>query len=107
MGAGVSHHRAWIAGQDPWQGKCTCGATGDVVDHRWQADDWGRTHIESVERVRAMRRGQPSLTVSRDHYRKMEATATDPAQRAQWKVLADEIDHRLGNFKHDDDSPLW
>ena len=103
----MSHHRTWIAGQDPWQGKCTCGATGDVADHKWQADDWTRDHIAAVERVRAHRRGQPSLTWTRDYYRRMETTATDPALREQWKTLADEIDHRLGNFKHPEDSPLW
>lgn len=103
----MSHHRAWIAGQDPWQGKCTCGTTGPVVDLRWVADDWVRAHMDAVERVRAHNQRTPSLTWTRDYYRSMEAKTDEPGLRAQWKMLADEIDHRLGNFEHPDDSPLW
>lgn len=103
----MSHHRAWVAGQDPWQGKCTCGATGSVSEHRWQADDWVRAHTQAVEQARAHTRRIPNLTSTRDYYRKMETAADNPEHRLQWKMLADEIDHRLGNFEHPDDSPLW
>ena len=103
----MSQHRAWIAGTDPWQGKCTCKATGPVTTLRWQADDWVRDHIDQVERARAHRRGTPSLASTRDYYRRMETTTTDPVHRDQWRMLADELDHRLGNFRHSDDAPLW
>lgn len=103
----MSHHRAWVAGQDPWQGKCTCRATGPVVPHRWEADDWVRDHMDQVCRARYRLARTPSLASARDYYRKMETTDADPVRREQWKMLADEIDHRLGNFEHPDDSPLW
>jgi hypothetical protein len=103
----MSRHKTWVAGSDPWQGRCVCEARGQVVEHRWEAEDWNRTHMEQVERARAHLYASPSLSRTRDHFREMEATCTDLVQKGQWKMLADEIDHRLGNFPHDNDAPLW
>ena len=103
----MSQHKTWIAGVGPYQGKCACEARGSVVDHQWQAEDWVRQHMEQVERARTHLDRTPSLAYARDYYRKMEATTDNPTHRTQWKMLADEIDHRLGNFDHPTDSPLW
>lgn len=103
----MSNHAPWVAGTDPYQGRCTCHERGPVVNHKWQAEDWVRSHTEQVERARAHLGKTPSLAQSRDYYRQMERTTTDQVVRRQWKMLADELDHRLGNFPHPDSAPLW
>jgi hypothetical protein len=108
----VSNHRSTIwtieAGTPGrYQGRCICGERSEECAHHWQAGDWVRQHDTWVDKIRADRRGVPSLADQRDHYRRMENAATDPALRAQWKILADGVDHRLGNVPHSDDSPLW
>lgn len=103
----MSQHKTIIAGIGPYQGRCGCNATGPVVDHKWEAEDWTRDHMEQVERVRTHLGRAPSLTSARDYYRQMQATTDNPVHRDQWRMLADELDMRLGNFDHPLDAPLW
>src|SRR5262245_27249179 len=102
----MSNHRTTIVGSDDaWQGKCTCRLRSPAYPHRWQAEDWNLAHLDTVNRVRAnLMNRQPGLADQRDWYRKQEAASSGRA-RAQWRALADALDHRLGKMPHDD--PLF
>lgn len=94
----MSHHKTAVAGStDAWQATCLCSARSAVVEHRWEADDWCRSHMQAVERARThLRDRSPSLKDQRDWYRKQAARATDETVRDQWLSLADGLDHRIG-----------
>lgn len=101
----MSSHQTRIVGHgDAWQAHCTCKIHSDILDHKWEADDWIRTHMKAVEQARLhLKRSLPSLKDQRDWYRKQASRAADPAIRRQWLSLADELDHRIGTaVLHDD-----
>jgi hypothetical protein len=94
-----SNHLTKVVGYEggTWQAKCSCRTRSPVFDRRWEAEDWNRTHLETVARARAHLRDRvPSLKDQRDWFRKQAAKATDEQVRRQWISLADELDHRLG-----------
>ena len=81
-----------------WAGRCSCKARGEAGSLRSEAEDWGAWHLREVQRARAHLSGRaPSLRDQYDYYRRMQDDPdTPPGDRAQWKVLADGLEHRLG-----------
>jgi hypothetical protein len=101
----MSNHQTRIVGKDDaWQAQCACKIHSPVFEHRWEADDWNRTHMKAVEQARLhLKRSLPSLKDQRDWYRKQASRSTDPTVKEQWLSLADELDHRIGTaVLHDD-----
>jgi hypothetical protein len=99
----MSNHKTRIVGGDGgWQARCECYDHSPICEHRWEADDWKRAHLDAVARVRAHLKKSPSLRDQRDWYRKQAAKATDEQARALWLMLAEGLDHRLGHPQHDD-----
>lgn len=102
----MSGHTTTIAGADgAWQGRCSCKTRSPVFDHRWEADDWNRTHRDIVDRVRVHLARAPSLKDQYDWYIKQADRADDTKHRLLWLMLADELAHRLGQPAHDE--PLF
>ena len=99
----MSNHQTRIVGNgDAWMGRCACHAQSELSEHRWEAEDWERTHLQEVERARAHLKRTPSLKDQRDWFRK-QAANTSGTVRQQWLALAEELDHRLGiGLQHDD-----
>lgn len=104
----MSNHVTKIVGSDEaWQGRCSCRMQSPVLPHRWEADDWTRAHLTTVERVRVhLRDRTPSLKDQRDYFRKQASRATDETIKRQWNELADGLDHRIGTMPQHDET-LW
>lgn len=104
----MNNHRTvlWVIEVGRYQGRCTCGERSPEHNQHWEAEDWVHRHKRNVERAKA-HKTTPSLADQRDHYRRMEALTNDPWVKAQWKVLADGLDQRLGTTHHPEDAPLW
>lgn len=94
----MGHLTSVIDFGDGFTGHCTCKARGPRVNVRSKAEDWGTTHLRQVERAKSHLRGRaPSLREQYTYYRIMQADPEVPeAERAQWKILADGLEHRLG-----------
>lgn len=89
-----------------WFASCECGGASEPCEHRWQADDWSAQHRDQVARVRAHLRGRnPSVLDQYRWYRKRETEATDPTERDRWALLAEGLQHRLGQTI--DEVPLF
>lgn len=83
----------------PFFAQCDCGQNSG-----WQAtlqacQDWEIRHHQVVERaLAALRRATPGLADQRAYF---QSKADDPniptRQRAQWRMLARELDHRLND----------
>jgi hypothetical protein len=75
---------------------CLCGQTSESSPHYWQVEDWAAAHRATVARARAALGRTPSLRNTATHYRRM---ANDPSrtnrERAEWALLADEIEARI------------
>lgn len=91
-------HQTSIRAHDgQWRAVCSCDQGSLYSDHKWEADDWAREHIASIDRVRLLGASSPSL---RDQYRWFRSREKDPRtpqqERNMWKQLADELEHRMG-----------
>lgn len=53
----MSNHRTSIVGDDgAWQAKCSCDTRrSPLYEHRWEADDWIRAHVQIVARARSQK----------------------------------------------------
>lgn len=80
-----------------WYAQCGCRHHSGYGS-RQDAEDWGHTHLRQVERAKSHLRGRaPSLREEYAYYRCMEADLDNPPdERALWKILADGLEHRLG-----------
>ena len=90
---------------------CTCGQASGRFVHRWQSEDWGQAHLDTVRRARAALSRTPSLRNVGLHYRKMadNPDCTDE-ERAQWALLAEEVEARVLRqqpLSDDDQLPLF
>lgn len=80
-----------------WVAICSCRMRGPFKPSRSVAEDWKAQHLRTVEQAKAHLRGTPTLRGEYDYYREMENNKDVPdRERAQWKVLADGLEHRLG-----------
>jgi hypothetical protein len=89
-----------------WHCSCLCTNHSGPCVEKWQAEDWGTTHLREVERVRAhLRSRTPSLLDQARWYREQAATASNPKDRNLWVMLATGIENRLGHKV--DEQPLF
>lgn len=97
------------AGLYRYVGACTCTWRGASIDSRADADAEVEHHLLQVVRARIHRTGRaPRLDDQATYFR---AQADDPAMpsaaRAQWEMLARELEQRLGHNQHDEQPSLF
>lgn len=79
-----------------WLARCTCLVPSVTYAQEWEADDWRMRHERVVQQARAHLLATPSLKGMYDYYVKMaEDTANSPEDRAQWRILAEELKPRV------------
>ena len=92
---------------DGWAARCSCHWAPLSDQHRWQAEDRIAQHLDQVQRVRIHQSTSPSLKQQRDYYLRMaDSRDTTPSDRRLWLQLADELSHRLGDYRHSEDQRL-
>jgi hypothetical protein len=88
---------------------CSCRKWASVHHgSRKEVEDDATKHLNDVRKARlSLSRGNPSLASQRDYYRQQQDnTMQTPRDRALFRQLADELDHRLGVGHEADDEPL-
>lgn len=91
-----THNTAIVRVGGSFRGGCTCKQRGPIVTERYEAEDWGISHLVEIERVRLRLRGQPSLAVAmKQYYAAAEDEQYSEPERDLWRQMAEEIDHRL------------
>lgn len=76
---------------------CTCGWTRRGLTKQPLEDEFLVHEAEALRLRASLSTTPPSLRSQRDYYRQQEEACEDERQRAQWKQLADEIEHRLND----------
>ena len=94
----MQHKVEIVRSMGKWLGICECKAHSEPEPRKIDIEDWVAWHHREVQRARAHLRGRaPSLSDQYDYYRRMETDPATPArERAQWKILADGLEHRIG-----------
>lgn len=108
----MARHMGSVVGSAGWptvyQGQCACGARGPTTDSRADADSWVDGHLRQVEQALAHRRSQPTLEDQARYYREQADNVDIPAhERVLWAGLAEELEHRLGQHRHDSQDQLF
>ena len=92
---------------DGWAARCTCHWAPLSDQHRWQAEDRIAQHLDQVQRVRIPPIHLPVVETATDYYLRMaDSRDTTPSDRRLWLQLADELSHRLGDYRHSEDQRL-
>ena len=102
-------HKTWVyLIGDGFGAKCKCSKRSGKVEHRWQAEDWERGHLDEVNRIQARHANRsPSLSVTLKQYRQAQANPECTTEQQElWKQMADEVQRRI-DTSGDEQLPLW
>jgi hypothetical protein len=89
--------------------KCACRHESLKWITRGDAQEWEFHHLQQVERAKAaLSNREPSMKNQRDHYRRMELDPeTSEHDRNLWRIMREELDHRLNDQHPVEQEPLF
>ena len=88
-----------------WRAVCTCDQGSPYYPHKWEASEWSEGHLALMRSIHTLGEPTPSLRHQYQWFRTQQADPLNSERdRALWKALADELEHRVRPTQNRDEA---